>query len=125
MTNKIHEDKNIDTADDMIDIPADATLSAQQQALIESLDKESATRKLGDGVGKALYWLAVIVSLYHLYTAAFGPPLTLKHRSLHVAMMLALTFIMYPFSAKSKFKRVVAWYDWILVALSFAAPVYV
>lgn len=125
MANKTPDYKSIKTADEIINIPTDGQLNAQQQELIESLDKESAIRKLGGGVGKALYWLAVLVSLYHLYTAAFGPPLTLKHRSLHVAMMLALTFIMYPFSAKSKFKRTVAWYDWILVALSFAAPIYV
>lgn len=125
MANKIPDDRNIDIAAEIIDIPADGQLNAQQQELIESLDKESATRKLGGGVGKALYWMAVIVSLYHLYTAAFGPPLTLKHRSLHVAMMLALTFIMYPLSAKSRYKKTVAWYDWILAVLSFAAPAYV
>ncbi|HWP50973.1 MAG TPA: TRAP transporter permease, partial [Clostridia bacterium] len=125
MKNKIPEDKKIDIADDILDIPTDGQLNEQQQELIESLDKESATRKLGGAVGKALYGLAVIVSLYHLYTAAFGPPLTLKHRSLHVAMMLALTFIMYPLSSKSKYKRSVAWYDWILAALSCAAPIYI
>lgn len=125
MANKIPDDKKIDNTDGIIDIPADGQLNEKQQQLIESLDKESATRKLSGGLGKALYLLAVLVSLYHLYTAAFGPPLTLKHRSLHVAMMLALTFIMYPISPKSKYKRTVAWYDWILVALSFAAPVYI
>lgn len=125
MANKIPDDKKIDNAGEIIDIPTDGQLNEKQQELIESLDKESATRKLGGGLGKALYLLAVIVSLYHLYTAAFGPPLTLKHRSLHVAMMLAMTFIMYPISPKSKYKRTVAWYDWILVALSCAAPIYI
>ncbi|WMJ84496.1 TRAP transporter permease [Oscillospiraceae bacterium LTW-04] len=125
MANKIPDNKNIDNADEIIDIPADGQLNEKQQKLIESLDKESATRKLSGGLGKALYLLAVLVSLYHLYTAAFGPPLTLKHRSLHVAMMLAMTFIMYPISSKSKYKRTVAWYDWVLFALSFAAPIYI
>lgn len=125
MANKIPDDKNIDFNDEVIDIPSDGQLSEKQQELIESLDKESATRKLSGNLGKLLYGMAVLVSLYHLYTAAFGPPLTLKHRSLHVAMMLALTFIMYPISPKSKFKRTVAWYDWILVLLSFAAPFYI
>ena len=125
MENKIPDDNKIDNAGEIIDIPTDGQLNEKQQELIESLDKESATRKLGGGLGKALYLLAVIVSLYHLYTAAFGPPLTLKHRSLHVAMMLAMTFIMYPISPKSKYKRTVAWYDWILVALSCAAPIYI
>ncbi len=125
MANKIPDDKNIDLNDEVIDIPADGHLSEKQQKLIESLDKESATRKLSGGLAKVLYGAAVLVSLYHLYTAAFGPPLTLKHRSLHVAMMLALTFMMYPISSKSKYKRTIAWYDWILVALSFAAPVYI
>lgn len=113
------------TDEDLIDKSLDGQLSEKQQELIENLDKESATRKLSGAMGKALYFLAVIVSLYHLYTAAFGPPLTLKHRSLHVAMMLVMTFIMYPISHKSKYKKSVAWYDWIFVLLSCAAPAYI
>ncbi|WP_367566753.1 TRAP transporter permease [Lacrimispora sp.] len=109
----------------LTDIQTDGQLNEEQQALLESIDKESATRTLGSSMGKLLYILAVLVSLYHLYTAAFGPPLTLKHRSLHVAMMLALTFIMYPFSGKSKSKKTIAWYDWGLAALSLTAPIYI
>lgn len=125
MTNKIPNEKDLDISGEIIDIPTDGKLNDEQQLLIESLDKESATRKLGGGLEKTLYTLAVAVSLYHLYTAAFGPPLTLKHRSLHVAMMLVMTFIMYPISSKSKYKKTVAWYDWVFVALSCAAPVYI
>ncbi|MFV0496957.1 MAG: TRAP transporter permease [Candidatus Fimivivens sp.] len=125
MTNRILDNEIIENSEEIIDIPADGQLDEKQQKLMESLDKESATRKLSGNLGKALYSLAVLVSLYHLYTAAFGPPLTLKHRSLHVAMMLAMTFIMYPISSKSAYKRTVAWYDWGLFALSFAAPIYI
>ncbi|MEG1773488.1 MAG: TRAP transporter fused permease subunit, partial [Oscillospiraceae bacterium] len=117
--------ETVGAEDDILNIPTDGKLDEKQQELIESLDKESATRKLGGTIAKLFYFLAVAVSLYHLYTSAFGPPLTLKHRSLHVAMMLVMAFIMYPFSKKSKYKRSVPWYDWILAALSCAAPIYI
>ena len=39
-------------------------------------------------------------------------------------MMLALCFIMYPFSKKSSYKKV-SWFDWLLVALSIGVVSYV
>jgi TRAP transporter 4TM/12TM fusion protein len=100
-------------------------MTEQQQHLLEEIDRESKVRKLAHPLmAKAFFWLAVLISGYHLYTAAFGPPVTLKHRSLHVAMMLVMGFIMYPFSRKSSFKKI-SWLDWLLIALSCSAPLYV
>ena len=100
-------------------------LSEEQQKLIEDLDREAGVRKPADPLlAKLLWWACIGVTLYHFITSFIGTPVILKHRSLHVAMMLALAFILYPFSRESSYKRV-AWYDWILVLLSLAVPIYV
>ncbi|MDD4085424.1 MAG: TRAP transporter permease [Acholeplasmataceae bacterium] len=108
-----------------IGFEGDSELVEKSEEIVRKLDKESATRIFSsDKMKKLLYLIAVVVSCYHLYTAFFGPPVTLKHRSLHVAMMLSMAFIMYPFSPKASNKSV-AWYDWIFVTLSCAVPFYV
>ncbi|MBQ4421600.1 MAG: TRAP transporter permease [Schwartzia sp.] len=100
-------------------------LEEKSQEIIRKLDKESATRKFTNPLMKKIFFVAcLLVSCYHLYTAAFGPPVTLVHRSLHVAMILALGFLMYP-AGKSSDMTKPSILDWILAALSFAAPIYI
>lgn len=105
-------------------LPADGQLDEKAEAVLKKVDKESASRKLAGPVKKIFFIACVLVSCYHLYTAACGPPVTLVHRSLHVSMMLALCFIMYPFSKKSDLAKP-TFFDWLLVVLSFAAPAYI
>lgn len=107
-----------------LQLPADGQLDEKAEAVLKKVDKESASRKLAGPVKKIFFIACVLVSCYHLYTAAFGPPVTLVHRSLHVSMMLALCFIMYPFSKKSDLTKPTL-FDWLLVVLSFAAPAYI
>lgn len=107
-----------------LQLPADGQLDEKAEAVLKKVDKESASRKLAGPVKKVFFIACVLVSCYHLYTAAFGPPVTLVHRSLHVSMMLALCFIMYPFSKKSDLTKPTL-FDWLLVILSFAAPAYI
>ena len=60
----------------------------------------------------------------HLYTASFGPPVTLVHRSLHVAMITAMGFLMYPcFKSSDHSKPSII--DWILALLCFTIPFYI
>ena len=100
-------------------------LEEKSQEIIRKLDKESATRKFTNPLMKKIFFGAcLLVSCYHLYTAAFGPPVTLVHRSLHVAMILALGFLMYPAGKKSDMTKP-SILDWLLAALSFAAPIYI
>ena len=125
---KINNDLQQSTSEEnkeTIQFEGDSDLVEKSEEIVRKLDKESATRIFTSAnMRKFLYILALVVSCYHLYTAAFGPPVTLKHRSLHVAMMLSMAFIMYPFSPKCSNKKV-AWYDWIFVILSCAVPFYV
>lgn len=102
----------------------DEEMAAKTNAIIEKVDKESATRKFTGNMKKFFYIFSVIVSLYHLYTAIFGPPVTLVHRSLHVAMMSSMCFLMYPMWKKSDHTKP-SILDWILAIVSFVIPFYI
>ena len=103
----------------------DGSLSEEQQKLLKEWDKESSTRTLrAPSMRTFFYLLCIAVTLYHFITSFLGTPVVLKHRSLHVAMMLVLGFIMYPLSKKSNNHKV-PWYDWILIILSATVPLYV
>lgn len=53
---------------------------------------------------RALAWavtlIAVSMSLYHMYVAAFGPPETLIFRGTHLLFALTLVFILYPLAPR-------------------------
>jgi len=95
------------------------------QAILEEFEKESRTRNfVSPLVKKAFEWTCILVTLYHLvYASGFYMPETLRNRSIHVGAILLLGFAMYPAFRKSSRKHI-AWYDWILMALSVAIPIY-
>ena len=97
----------------------------EKQQLLEKFDKESKTRTfVSPVVAKAYKIFAILVTLYHLvFSSGFYMPETLKHRSMHVAMILILAFAMYPATKKAS-RKVIAWYDYVLMALSAAVPLY-
>lgn len=96
-----------------------------QQALLEEFEKESRTRNfVSPIVEKTLKWVALIVTFYHLaYASGYIRPETLRHRSIHVGMILFMTFAIYPAFKKSS-RKVIAWYDYILMILSIVIPAY-
>ena len=98
---------------------------ADKQELLEKFDKESKTRTfVSPAVAMAYKIFAILVTLYHLvFASCFWMPETLKHRSLHVSMILILAFAMYPATKKAS-RKIIAWYDYILIALSAAVPLY-
>ena len=97
----------------------------KQTEVLEQFEKESRTRKVDhQKIAKILYWLGVVVALYHFITSYVGTPTILKHRSLHVAMMLFMSFLLYPASNKASRKKI-AWYDLAFAIISIAVAVYV
>ena len=117
-------DKKVVDENATISMEATEEMQKKSEEIIKKLDKESSTRTFSGLMKKIFFVACILVSCYHLYTATFGPPLTLIHRSIHVAMMLALTFLMYPMTKKSSFTTP-SIVDWILVAASWAAPFYI
>lgn len=66
---------------------------------------------------------AIVTSLFHLYTGAFGIFGSLVQRSAHVYLLAVLTFAVVPFMGKRDLKyRLV---DVVLILLSFSGMVYV
>lgn len=107
-----------------ISMEATEEMQKKSDEIIRKLDKEATTRTFSGFMEKFFFALCVLVSCYHLYTATFGPPLTLIHRSIHVSMMLIMTFLMYPLCKKDSFTKP-SYLDWVLVAASLAAPIYI
>lgn len=115
----------IDISDEGLKKAMEGELTAEQEELLKKHDKEARVRKFANPhMVKFFYYLCIAVTLYHFITSFVGTPVILKHRSLHVSMMLVLTFLIYPFSKKSDFSKV-AWYDWLLILLSISAPLYI
>jgi len=105
---------------------ADTEMSEEEkEKLLEQFDKESKTRKFGSPVLKKAYRVfAIFVTLYHLvFASGLYMPETLKHRSIHVGMILILAFALYPATKKAS-RKVIAWYDYGLMALAAAVPIY-
>src|SRR3989338_3833241 len=95
----------------------------------EALKRAEAMIEQEEGVhNKLVGWLAffvaavaVVMSLFHLYTAyAIVRPEYL--RSIHVAFVLFLSFLIFP--AARRFRHRVMWWDWLLAAAGVATTVY-
>ena len=100
-------------------------MEIHQQEILEKYDKESKTRKYeNSNVKKAMYWVAIIIALYHFITSYIGYPATYLHRSLHVSMMLFMAFLLYPAHKKAS-RAKIAWYDLVLAVLSLSIAAYV
>ena len=68
--------------------------------------------------------LTVILALFQLGTAFFGQLPAMQQRSLHVALVLPLVFLLYPATKRSPRDRV-PFYDWILTFLAFGCAFYI
>ncbi|MGB3367470.1 MAG: TRAP transporter permease [Acidaminobacteraceae bacterium] len=95
----------------------------KQQEMMAKFDREFAYRKL-DGINnKIVYAIAIIWSLFQLYTATFGLLPPVQQRSIHVGFALILIFLLYPRSKKDNSNKV-KWYDMIFIAGSFGVVFY-
>jgi TRAP transporter 4TM/12TM fusion protein len=109
----------------MAEMKMEERLAQQQADIIEKYDREQKTRSFdGKVLVQLMYWACIIVSLYHFITSYVGAPATLKHRSLHVGMMLFLSYILYPVSGRASRKKLPL-YDMVLAVLSLCIPLYV
>lgn len=100
-------------------------LTEHQQELLEKFDRESKVKKYSsEGLNQGVYYLSIGIALYHFITSFIGYPATHLHRSLHVAMMLVMTFLLYPSSKKASRTKLL-WYEVILCIGSIAVAAYV
>lgn len=83
--------------------------------------EEGAGNRLLGWTGIAVTAIAVAMSLFHLY-AAYDIVPTQPLRYTHVAFVLVLSFLLFPFAAR--FKNRIQWFDLILCVLGVAVMVY-
>ncbi len=70
-------------------------------------------------------YLGIISILYHLYAAQFGAPEVLKYRSTHVALYLALTFLLYNYNKSLSNEKNIPWHDYLLAGLAILPTIYI
>ncbi|WP_206529623.1 TRAP transporter permease [Brevibacillus sp. SYP-B805] len=98
---------------------------AKAQAVLEAYDREAGYRVFENKWLRLLVsFIAIAFALYHLYTAFAGPLVTLKHRSLHVAVILCLIYLLYP-GWKGASKKRLSLFDAFLALLSLGTAGYI
>ncbi len=97
-----------------------------QAELLEQFDVESRFRRLSrkSVPGMIVFIACVGLALFHLYTAWTGPLVTLMHRAVHTTVVMALIFVLYPFTKKSD-KTKPSIFDWVFAALSLVTGGYI
>lgn len=73
---------------------------------------------------QAFSLIAVVMSLYHIWTGLKGPPEAMIHRSTHLAFALTLIFILYPAKSADKARKGLPW-DLALLVFSLASIGYI
>ncbi|WP_209427597.1 TRAP transporter permease [Pararhodobacter sp. SW119] len=77
--------------------PHDPALSAaEMEALVRKYDSETNFRRLGGLTGAVVTVLCITLSLFHIYTAGYGLLNEVMHRSVHMAFIMPLVFLLFP-----------------------------
>jgi TRAP transporter 4TM/12TM fusion protein len=104
-----------------IDVPAAVSDEALKKAEAYIEEEEGAANRMTGWMAGFLTAVAVIMSLFHLYSAyAIVPTQTL--RPVHVAFVLFLSFLIFPVARR--FRHRIMWWDWLAALLSVAVIVY-
>ena len=100
----------------------DAERAAEK--VLEKADAEARFRKYGGRWAVAVTVIAVAMSIFHLYTSGFGTLMAMKQRSVHLAFLVLLTFLLYPGSKRAPRNRPSV-VDWIWIILSVSSSLYI
>lgn len=93
--------------------------SQEMEALLAEVETEWRFRKLVGPLARLVTVLAILLALFHLYTAGFGLLDNFRQRAVHITGVLLLVFLLYPASRRSPKTRP-GWLDWLMVALTLA-----
>ncbi|PWC55559.1 TRAP transporter permease [Azospirillum sp. TSO22-1] len=92
--------------------------------LRQILDRENPSTVVAfeGGTGKVVFAIAVLFSIFQIWTAAFNPLSSLVVRSIHVGFLLLMTYALFGFRQEER--RTVPWYDWALGLTGFVLGLY-
>src|SRR3954468_8542075 len=92
---------------------------AKAEEFIE--EEEGAANKFRGAMAVVVTLVAVAMSVFHLYAAAWIVP-TQQLRYIHVAFVLFLCFLVFPVAPR--FRHRAMWWDWVAAILAVAIAVY-
>lgn len=92
------------------------------QTELELLDEGKQRRSLHGWARHVAFAVAVALSCFQLYTAAFGVLSPERQRGIHYAFVLFLLFLLYP-AARSR-RQSPPWYDLLLAGIAIAVNLY-
>ena len=95
---------------------------ALQKAQLYIEEEEGAANQLTGWLAAFITLVAVGTSLFHMYAAYAIVPTQLL-RSIHVGLILFLTFLLFPVARR--FRHRIMWWDWIAALLAIALVTYV
>ncbi|MEI5682494.1 TRAP transporter permease [Mesorhizobium sp. CCNWLW179-1] len=120
--------------DDKIRLTSEGYDAAKSRELEEKFDSEIRFRSLGKLAGWLVGSLLIALSIFHYYTAGFGLLQEMVHRGIHLSFVLALIFLVFPFTKKGYDAPLtgtllrplgIPIYDWILAIGSVIAVAHV
>ncbi|RNB71665.1 TRAP transporter permease [Brevibacillus panacihumi] len=98
---------------------------SKAQEVLQEYDLEAGYRRFSKkGMSLLITLIAVAFALYHMYAAYAIPLVTLKHRSLHVAIILCLIFLLYPGWKKAS-RKTLSLLDGILALAALGTAGYI
>lgn len=92
--------------------------------VLKKYDKESDTMEYTGFMAKIVAAIAIVFSIFQLYTAIFGVLDAQLQRGVHLGFGLALVFLLYP-TCKSWSRHKLHPFDLLLAVLGAAAPAYI
>lgn len=120
------KDDNIKKNDEIINEQnIDSDNTANVDDLLSQYDKDTSRLRKPVGIlATVITVIAILMSIFHLYTAARGTLLAMRQRSLHMIFAFVLVFLLYPATEKSDKKKANI-LDWIFVILTVVVWGYV
>ncbi len=92
--------------------------------ILVKVDKESGYRRLTGYLHMMVAFICVSFSVFQLWTASFGLLPAQIQRSMHLAFVLLLVFLLYPF-LKSSRQTSIPWYDVVLSLTASLSALYI
>ena len=90
----------------------------------EDIEKELASmRNLRGFWAKFAAFIAIAISIFHFYTSGFGLLISFEQRSVHLALLMVLAFVMYPLKKSDRDR--VPWFDILMAAAGTVVCLYI
>lgn len=109
---------------EVLEKSAEISEEQKNEEILREFSKEDNVRRLNRPTELLVNTLAFLLSVFLIYTSAFGTLPALQQRSVYLTFVMAMLFLVYPASSKKAGKKV-AWYDYIFSILAAVACIYV